>query len=45
MSDIPASRYELLWHERSVRSVANLTRDDGARVPRARAAASRSART
>ena len=30
MSDIPAFPYELLWHERSVRSVANLTRSDGA---------------
>ena len=29
MSDIPAMPYELLWHERSVRSVANLTRRDG----------------
>lgn len=30
MSDIPAFPYELLWHERSVCSVANLTRSDGA---------------
>jgi propanol-preferring alcohol dehydrogenase len=30
MSDIPAFPYELLWHERTVRSVANLTRADGA---------------
>jgi propanol-preferring alcohol dehydrogenase len=29
MSDIPAFPYELLWGERSVRSVANLTRGDG----------------
>jgi len=29
MSDIPAFRYELLWEERIVRSVANLTRKDG----------------
>jgi alcohol dehydrogenase, propanol-preferring len=29
MSDIPAFPYELLWSERSVRSVANLTRRDG----------------
>ncbi|HET8651739.1 MAG TPA: zinc-dependent alcohol dehydrogenase family protein [Gaiellaceae bacterium] len=29
MSDIPAFPYELLWGERSVRSVANLTRHDG----------------
>lgn len=40
MSDIPTFRYELLWGERSVLSVANLTRTDGqdfmelaARVP------------
>jgi propanol-preferring alcohol dehydrogenase len=30
MSDIPSFPYELLWDERSVRSVANLTRQDGA---------------
>lgn len=29
MSDIPAFPYTLLWGERSVRSVANLTRQDG----------------
>jgi propanol-preferring alcohol dehydrogenase len=29
MSDIPAFRYALLWGERSLRSVANLTREDG----------------
>jgi alcohol dehydrogenase, propanol-preferring len=29
MSDVPAFPYELLWGERSVRSVANLTRRDG----------------
>jgi propanol-preferring alcohol dehydrogenase len=29
MSDIPAFPYELLWEERSVASVANLTRADG----------------
>ena len=29
MSDIPSFPYELLWRERSVRSVANLTRADG----------------
>ena len=28
MSDIPAFPYELLWGERTVRSVANLTRQD-----------------
>ena len=40
MSDIPSFPYELLWGERIVRSVANLTRADGdeflelaARVP------------
>jgi propanol-preferring alcohol dehydrogenase len=30
MSDIPAFPYEWLWHERSIRSVANLTRQDAA---------------
>ncbi len=30
MSDIPSFAYELLWQERRVVSVANLTRDDGA---------------
>jgi len=29
MSDIPSFPYEDLWHERTVRSVANLTREDG----------------
>jgi propanol-preferring alcohol dehydrogenase len=29
MSDIPSFPYELLWGERVVRSVANLTRADG----------------
>jgi len=29
MSDIPSFPYELLWGERAVRSVANLTRQDG----------------
>lgn len=29
MSDIPSFPYELLWNERSIRSVANLTRRDG----------------
>jgi alcohol dehydrogenase, propanol-preferring len=29
MSDIPSFAYEDLWHERSIRSVANLTRADG----------------
>ena len=29
MSDIPSFPYELLWGERSMRSVANLTRQDG----------------
>ena len=28
MSDIPSFAYRLLWEERSLRSVANLTRDD-----------------
>jgi propanol-preferring alcohol dehydrogenase len=29
MSDIPSFRYDQLWQERSIRSVANLTRKDG----------------
>lgn len=29
MSQIPAFSYDLLWEERMIRSVANLTRDDG----------------
>jgi len=29
MSDMPAFPYELLWHERGICSVANLTRSDG----------------
>jgi len=29
MSDIPSFRYELLWEEKIIRSVANLTRKDG----------------
>jgi propanol-preferring alcohol dehydrogenase len=29
MSDIPSFAYERLWNERSLRSVANLTRADG----------------
>jgi propanol-preferring alcohol dehydrogenase len=29
MSDIPSFPYEDLWHERQIRSVANLTRRDG----------------
>lgn len=29
MTDIPSFPYDLLWGERSIRSVANLTRDDG----------------
>jgi len=40
MSDIPSFPYEILWEERGIRSVANLTRQDGeeflalaARVP------------
>ena len=41
MSDIPSFPYELLWHERSIRSVANLTRARRRRVPRARAASAR----
>lgn len=29
MSDIPAFPYRLLWQERSIQSIANLTREDG----------------
>ena len=29
MTDLPSFPYEDLWHERSIRSVANLTRQDG----------------
>ena len=29
MSDIPSFPYSLLWEERSISSVANLTRQDG----------------
>lgn len=29
MSDIPGFSYEMLWEERAIRSVANLTREDG----------------
>ena len=29
MSEIPAFSYDLLWNERVIRSVANLTRRDG----------------
>lgn len=39
MSEIPAFPYALIWNERVVRSVANLTREDGeAFLPRAAAA-------
>jgi propanol-preferring alcohol dehydrogenase len=34
MSDIPSMPYEILWGERVLRSVANLTRDDGERFLR-----------
>ena len=34
MSEIPAFPYEILWGERSLRSVANLTREDGAEFMR-----------
>ncbi|MEA2405281.1 MAG: alcohol dehydrogenase, propanol-preferring [Thermoleophilaceae bacterium] len=34
MSDIPSFPYELIWGERVLRSVANLTRDDGERFMR-----------
>ncbi len=40
MSDIPSFPYEILWHERKILSVANLTRRDGeeflARAPKAK---------
>jgi propanol-preferring alcohol dehydrogenase len=29
MSDIPSFPYDILWGERTIRSVANLTRQDG----------------
>ncbi|MEJ2111640.1 MAG: alcohol dehydrogenase, partial [Acidobacteriota bacterium] len=29
MSDIPSFPYQILWEEREIRSVANLTRKDG----------------
>lgn len=32
MSDIPAMPYSILWGERSVASVANLTRQDGREI-------------
>jgi propanol-preferring alcohol dehydrogenase len=32
MTDIPSFSYDNLWMERSIRSVANLTRDDGVRL-------------
>jgi len=32
MSDVPSFKYELLWEERVMRSVANLTRQDGAEL-------------
>jgi propanol-preferring alcohol dehydrogenase len=35
MSPIPSFPYELLWGERAVRSVANLTREDGVELLRA----------
>ncbi len=34
MSDIPSFPYDILWGERQVRSVANLTREDGERFLR-----------
>ena len=42
MSDIPCFPYEDLWHERTIRSVANLTRERRPGVPGARAARCRS---
>jgi propanol-preferring alcohol dehydrogenase len=37
MSDIPSFPYRLLWGERTIQSVANLTRSDGADFMRAAA--------
>ncbi len=39
MSDVPSFPYELLWSERSIVSVANLTRQDGAELLAAAAVA------
>lgn len=39
MSDIPSFPYHLLWEERSIRSVANLTRRDGEQLLKAAAEA------
>ena len=44
MSDIPSFPYEILWGERVLRSVANLTRADGEDAARARAARAGAAR-
>ena len=41
MSEIPAFPYELLWGERSLRSVANLTRRDGVEFDRSSLAVNR----
>ena len=40
MSDIPSFPYRILWEERQIVSVANLTRADAHRIPCARAARS-----
>jgi len=46
MSDIPSFGYDLLWQERSLHSVANLTRDDGEKfLPEAAAAGVRTVTT
>jgi propanol-preferring alcohol dehydrogenase len=46
MSEIPAFSYDLLWGERVLRSVANLTRADGERfLPLAAAAGIRTETT
>ena len=44
MSDIPSFEYRRLWQERTVRSVANMTRRGRARVPRARGRGARARR-
>lgn len=36
MSDIPSFPYDLLWHERTIRSAADLTRQDGSSSFRSR---------
>jgi len=42
MSDVPSFPYSILWRERGVRSVANLTREDGVEFLRSRPGCGRS---